>query len=187
MIERGGWKWRRWWRAYKGAHSLLFLLSKFSLSLFVRSSGCCRVSNSHIWNPNRECYCHSHKFLISNSNSNSDPLMALLAASGGDTVKLFDASTVKPGVYTPAGDCCALSFTPSPGSQVNSVKWNHTSESISPFLLLSRVCISPNCYRFYVIWGFRRFGCGQCWRWQEDLAMAEEWAEYGDHSHCRHW
>ncbi|KAJ1400976.1 WD40/YVTN repeat-like-containing domain superfamily [Sesbania bispinosa] len=46
--------------------------------------------------------------------------MALLAASGGDTVKLFDAS-VKP------GDPCTLSFTPSPGSQVNSVKWNHTN------------------------------------------------------------
>ncbi|CAL0317662.1 unnamed protein product [Lupinus luteus] len=46
--------------------------------------------------------------------------MALLAASGGDTVKLFDAS-VKP------GDTCTLSFTPSHGSQVNSVKWNHTN------------------------------------------------------------
>ncbi|KAE9606145.1 hypothetical protein Lal_00025561 [Lupinus albus] len=46
--------------------------------------------------------------------------MALLAASGGDTVKLFDAS-VKP------GDPCTLSFTPSHGSQVNSVKWNHTN------------------------------------------------------------
>ncbi|XP_047182245.1 protein NEDD1 isoform X1 [Vigna umbellata] len=53
--------------------------------------------------------------------------MALLAASGGDTVKLFDASAVKPGVYTPSGDPCALSFTPSPGSQVHSVKWNHTN------------------------------------------------------------
>ncbi|KAK7321541.1 hypothetical protein VNO77_32292 [Canavalia gladiata] len=49
-----------------------------------------------------------------------DPSMALLAASGGDTVKLFDAS-VKP------GDPCTLSFTPSPGFQVNSVKWNHTN------------------------------------------------------------
>lgn len=49
--------------------------------------------------------------------------MALLAASGGDTVKLFDVS-VKP------GDPCSLSYTPSPGFQVNSVKWNHTSESI---------------------------------------------------------
>ncbi|XP_027187732.2 LOW QUALITY PROTEIN: protein NEDD1 [Cicer arietinum] len=53
--------------------------------------------------------------------------MSLLAASGGDTVKLFDASdklfdsSVKP------GDPCTLSFTPSPGFQVNSVKWNHTN------------------------------------------------------------
>ncbi|CAJ2642133.1 unnamed protein product [Trifolium pratense] len=53
--------------------------------------------------------------------------MSLLAASGGDTVKLFDASdrlfdsSVKP------GDPCTLSFTPTAGSQVNSVKWNHTN------------------------------------------------------------
>ena len=53
-----------------------------------------------------------------------DPSMALLAASGGDTVKLFDAS-VKP------GDPCTLSYIPSPGFQVNSVKWNHTSELLS--------------------------------------------------------
>ncbi|KAI4307579.1 hypothetical protein L6164_030751 [Bauhinia variegata] len=46
--------------------------------------------------------------------------MAFLAASGGDTVKLFDAS-VKP------GDPCTLNYTPSPGFQVNSVKWNHTN------------------------------------------------------------
>lgn len=50
--------------------------------------------------------------------------MALLAASGGDTVKLFDVS-VK------AGDPCTLSYTPSPGCLVNSVKWNHTSYSLS--------------------------------------------------------
>lgn len=50
----------------------------------------------------------------------SDPAMALLAASGGDTVKLFDVS-VK------AGDPCALTYTPSPGCLVNSVKWNHTN------------------------------------------------------------
>lgn len=49
-----------------------------------------------------------------------DPSMALLAASGGDTVKLFDVS-IEP------GDPCTLSYTPSPGSQVNSVKWNHTN------------------------------------------------------------
>lgn len=50
----------------------------------------------------------------------SDPSMALLAASGGDTVKLFDVS-VK------AGDPCTLTYTPSPGCLVNSVKWNHTN------------------------------------------------------------
>lgn len=46
--------------------------------------------------------------------------MALLAASGGDTVKLFDVS-MEP------GDPCVLSYTPSPGCLVNSVKWNHTN------------------------------------------------------------
>ncbi|PON65666.1 Guanine nucleotide-binding protein, beta subunit [Trema orientale] len=50
----------------------------------------------------------------------ADPSVALLAASGGDTVKLFDVSG-KP------GDPCTLSYTPSPGTQVNSVKWNHTN------------------------------------------------------------
>ncbi|RVX13691.1 Protein NEDD1 [Vitis vinifera] len=50
----------------------------------------------------------------------ADPSTALLAASGGDTVKLFDVS-VEP------GDPCALSYSPSPGHQVNSVKWNHTN------------------------------------------------------------
>lgn len=55
--------------------------------------------------------------------------MSLLATSGGDTVKLFDvsgklfdSSSVKPG-----GDPCTLSFTPTSGFQVNSVKWNHTN------------------------------------------------------------
>ncbi|KAG6487498.1 hypothetical protein ZIOFF_056084 [Zingiber officinale] len=37
----------------------------------------------------------------------------------GDTVKLFD-------VTVDASDPCTLSYTPSPGSQINSVKWNHT-------------------------------------------------------------
>ncbi|XP_056695908.1 protein NEDD1 [Spinacia oleracea] len=46
--------------------------------------------------------------------------MVLLAASGGDTVKLFDVS-VK------SGDPCSLNYTPSPGCQVNSIKWNHTN------------------------------------------------------------
>ncbi|GJS24908.1 protein NEDD1 [Tanacetum coccineum] len=46
--------------------------------------------------------------------------MSLLAASGGDTVKLFDVSK-------DPGDPCILTHTPSPGYQVNSVKWNHTN------------------------------------------------------------
>ncbi|KAL8093506.1 hypothetical protein AgCh_035397 [Apium graveolens] len=49
----------------------------------------------------------------------NDPSM-LLAASGGDTVKLFDVSVE-------SGDPCTLSYTPSPGFQINSVKWNHTN------------------------------------------------------------
>lgn len=59
----------------------------------------------------------------------ADPAMSLLAASGGDTVKLFDVSM-------DPGDPCILSHTPSPGSQVNSVKWNHTSK----FLLFFSFC-----------------------------------------------
>ncbi|KAF8396838.1 hypothetical protein HHK36_018473 [Tetracentron sinense] len=50
----------------------------------------------------------------------TDPSMALLAACGGDTVKLFDVS-MEP------GDPCTLSYSPSPGNHVNSVKWNHTN------------------------------------------------------------
>ncbi|KAL9388801.1 hypothetical protein Peur_017406 [Populus x canadensis] len=50
----------------------------------------------------------------------ADPSMSLLAASGGDTVKLFDVS-VEP------GDPCTLNYTPNPGCVVNSVKWNHTN------------------------------------------------------------
>ncbi|KAI9114100.1 hypothetical protein K1719_014750 [Acacia pycnantha] len=49
-----------------------------------------------------------------------DPSTALSAACGGDIVKLFDSS-VK------SGDPCSLSYAPSPGFQVNSVKWNHTT------------------------------------------------------------
>ena len=60
----------------------------------------------------------------------ADPSMTLLAASGGDTVKLFDVS-VEP------GDPCTLSYSPSPGHQVNSVKWNHTSWSLTLCFLSS--------------------------------------------------
>ncbi|EEF38164.1 protein with unknown function [Ricinus communis] len=49
-----------------------------------------------------------------------DPSMGLLAASGGDTVKLFDVSEEE-------GDRCIMSYAPSPGCLVNSVKWNHTN------------------------------------------------------------
>lgn len=52
-----------------------------------------------------------------------EPSWRLLAASGGDTVKLFDVST-----GAESGDPCVLSYTPTPGSAVNSVKWNHTSK-----------------------------------------------------------
>ncbi|KAJ8528449.1 hypothetical protein K7X08_022141 [Anisodus acutangulus] len=45
---------------------------------------------------------------------------SILAVTGGDTVKLFDLS-LEP------RDPCILNYTPSPGFQVNSVKWNHTN------------------------------------------------------------
>ncbi|XP_027163475.1 protein NEDD1 isoform X1 [Coffea eugenioides] len=50
----------------------------------------------------------------------TDSIKILLAASGGDTVKLFDVS-VEP------RDPCILSYAPSSGFQVNSIKWNHTN------------------------------------------------------------
>ncbi|XP_024015137.1 protein NEDD1 isoform X2 [Eutrema salsugineum] len=54
-----------------------------------------------------------------------EPSWRLLAASGGDTVKLFDVSAAaEPVVDNP---CVFLSYTPTPGSVVNSVKWNHTN------------------------------------------------------------
>ncbi|CAH2073930.1 unnamed protein product [Thlaspi arvense] len=49
-----------------------------------------------------------------------EPSWRLLAASGGDTVKLFDVSA-------DSGDPCVLSYTPTHGCAVNSVKWNHTN------------------------------------------------------------
>ncbi|KAK1299230.1 hypothetical protein QJS10_CPB14g01661 [Acorus calamus] len=49
-----------------------------------------------------------------------DPSTAMIAACGGDTVKLFDLSVDH-------GDPCTLSYTPSRGFQVNCVKWNHTN------------------------------------------------------------
>lgn len=55
--------------------------------------------------------------------NSADQSTALLAAAGGDTVKLFDVSADSGG----DGDPCALSYTPSPGSIVNTIKWNHTN------------------------------------------------------------
>ncbi|KAK4776663.1 hypothetical protein SAY86_005351 [Trapa natans] len=52
--------------------------------------------------------------------SSSDPPKGLLAASGGDTVKLFDVSAE-------SSDPCTLSYTPTPNCTVNSIKWNHTN------------------------------------------------------------
>ncbi|XP_009797656.1 protein NEDD1 [Nicotiana sylvestris] len=49
-----------------------------------------------------------------------DSIKSLLAASGGDTVKLFDLS-LEP------RDPCILSYTPSPGFLINSLKWNVTN------------------------------------------------------------
>ncbi|OMO59116.1 hypothetical protein CCACVL1_25060 [Corchorus capsularis] len=46
--------------------------------------------------------------------------MELLAASGGDTVKIFD-------IKLEPNDPCVLSYSPSPSCLVNSVKWNHTN------------------------------------------------------------
>ncbi|XXG45337.1 hypothetical protein AAC387_Pa02g0448 [Persea americana] len=51
----------------------------------------------------------------------ADPSTALLAACGGDSVKVFDVSE------DTGSDPCMLSYSPSPGFQVNSVKWNHTN------------------------------------------------------------
>ncbi|KAF6161108.1 hypothetical protein GIB67_007749 [Kingdonia uniflora] len=51
----------------------------------------------------------------------SDPSGPLLAACVGETVKLFQVSAESD------RDPCTLSYSPSPGSHVNSVKWNHTN------------------------------------------------------------
>ncbi|XP_038981010.1 protein NEDD1-like isoform X2 [Phoenix dactylifera] len=50
----------------------------------------------------------------------ADSSASLLTTCGGDTVKIFD-------VTVDSGDPCVLSYTPSPGFQVNSVRWNHTN------------------------------------------------------------
>lgn len=60
--------------------------------------------------------------------NSTDSIKTLLAAGGGDTVKLFDLASEP-------RDTCILTYTPSPGSQVNSVKWNHTSRYLYPFAI----------------------------------------------------
>ncbi|XP_024372254.1 protein NEDD1 isoform X2 [Physcomitrium patens] len=45
---------------------------------------------------------------------------SLLAACGGETVKLFDVSIE-------TGDPCTFQYTPSPGYHVNCARWNHTN------------------------------------------------------------
>ncbi|KAG8380755.1 hypothetical protein BUALT_Bualt06G0049000 [Buddleja alternifolia] len=52
--------------------------------------------------------------------NSSESAKLVLAASGGDTVKLFDIS-LEP------HNRCLLTYSPSPGSRVNSVKWNHNN------------------------------------------------------------
>ncbi|KAL6004850.1 hypothetical protein ACLOJK_005406 [Asimina triloba] len=56
----------------------------------------------------------------------ADPSNALLAACGGDTVKLFNIAE------DTGSDPCTLSYAPASGFQVNSVKWNHTSKLSYP-------------------------------------------------------
>lgn len=51
---------------------------------------------------------------------------SLLAACGGETVKLFDVSIE-------TGDPCTFQYTPSPGYQVNCARWNHTSKFKNSF------------------------------------------------------
>jgi hypothetical protein len=53
---------------------------------------------------------------------------SLLAACGGETVKLFDVSIE-------TGDPCTFQYTPSPGYQVNCARWNHTSTFLRPLPL----------------------------------------------------
>ncbi|KAB2600494.1 protein NEDD1-like [Pyrus ussuriensis x Pyrus communis] len=92
-----------------------------------------------------------------------DPSMTLLAASGGDTVKLFDVSDK-------SADPLVLSYTPSPGSHVNSLKWNHTSQSLSLSLSL------PPPLNWMMIWWWlvlemtRRYRCG--------IRMGRAWAPF---------
>lgn len=102
-----------------------------------------------------------------------DSIKSLLAASGGDTVKLFDLS-LEP------RDPCILSYTPSPGFLINSLKWNVTSQLIQ-FILFQ-------IFNSFLGFNFGCFGCcrfsgGKRWRRQEDIFVEEKWTEFGDSTH----
>lgn len=71
----------------------------------------------------------------------SDLSSTLLAACGKDTVKVFDISKQPNDGLKQASDPCVLTYTPSPGLQVNSVKWNHTSKLLLPFCSFSFVSL----------------------------------------------
>lgn len=90
----------------------------------------------------------------------TDPSTALLAAAGGHTVKLFDASV-------DSGDPCVMSYTPSPGFQVNSVKWNHTSESLTLSSATYLYCLIYCYWLTRIVLYFYLSGC-----WFADLVVA---------------
>lgn len=70
----------------------------------------------------------------------ADPSAALLATCGGDAVKLFDLTV-------DSGDPCALSYVPTSGSHVNSVKWNHTSKLfLVDSALIYQFLRATNCF-----------------------------------------
>ncbi|XP_024538354.1 protein NEDD1 [Selaginella moellendorffii] len=51
----------------------------------------------------------------------------LIAACGGDNVKLFDAAAASEG----RADPCVSQFLPAPGVQVNALRWNHTNHVLA--------------------------------------------------------
>ncbi|KAI7735086.1 hypothetical protein M8C21_004955 [Ambrosia artemisiifolia] len=75
----------------------------------------------------------------------TDPSMSLLAASGGDTVKLFDVSM-------DLGDPCVLSHTPSPGSHESIFTISFSSKA-------SRYICSGGSGQVVRIWDLQRRRC----------------------------
>ncbi|KAL0303783.1 UNVERIFIED_CONTAM: protein NEDD1 [Sesamum radiatum] len=78
---------------------------------------------------------------------NSAESLKLLAASGGDTVKLFEIS-VEP------EDPCVLTYSPSPGLRVNSVKWNHNNLVLASAGEDSRISLSAFDTTRWCVHGF---------------------------------